>query len=330
MNKNIDFVILWVDNNDKEWQKEKEKYSKQYKNIDDRNIRYRDWDTLKYWFRGVEKFAPWVNKIHFITYGHLPKWLNTKNPKLNIVKHSDYIPQYALPTFNSNAIEVNIHKIKNLEEQFVLFNDDTFIIKKLNKKDFFKNGKPCNTMSLEAIIPFPNNDFYKTKANNIEIINKHFNFKKSKRENLLKYLSLKRGKYIFKTYPFLIYNKFPGFANYHMPNAYLKSTFEEVWEKEKDALEKTMCSKFRDNKNNINHWLFNYWQFASGNYNQKNYKFGLDIKINDKNATKYIEKQKYKVLGLEDTDNINNIEEIKEKIIKSFEKILPDKSSFEK
>ena len=30
-------------------------------------------DNLKYWFRGVEKFAPWVNKIYFITYGHAAK-----------------------------------------------------------------------------------------------------------------------------------------------------------------------------------------------------------------------------------------------------------------
>lgn len=42
------------------------------KNIDNRVIRYRDWENLKYWFRGVETFAPWVNKVYFITYGHIP------------------------------------------------------------------------------------------------------------------------------------------------------------------------------------------------------------------------------------------------------------------
>ena len=60
------------------------------KNADNRNVRFRDWDNMQYWFRAVEKFAPWVNKIHFVTYGHLPKWLNINNPKLNIAKHSDF------------------------------------------------------------------------------------------------------------------------------------------------------------------------------------------------------------------------------------------------
>ena len=36
---------------------------------DDRKERYRDWDLLRYWFRGVERFAPWVRRIHFVTWG---------------------------------------------------------------------------------------------------------------------------------------------------------------------------------------------------------------------------------------------------------------------
>ena len=50
MNKEkIDFVIIWVDGSDKNWQKEKQKYSPN-KNTDTRNIRYRDWDNLQVWF----------------------------------------------------------------------------------------------------------------------------------------------------------------------------------------------------------------------------------------------------------------------------------------
>ncbi len=65
----IDFVIAWVDGSDPEWQKERDKYrgaaGESAENL------YRDWDNVPYWFRGVEKFAPWVNKIHFVTCGHL-------------------------------------------------------------------------------------------------------------------------------------------------------------------------------------------------------------------------------------------------------------------
>ena len=89
----IDFVIAWVDGNDKEWLAEKAKYSPSSMADSATPVRFRDWDNLQYWFRGVEKYAPWVNKIHFITWGHLPKWLDTNNPKLHIVNHRDYIPE---------------------------------------------------------------------------------------------------------------------------------------------------------------------------------------------------------------------------------------------
>lgn len=334
MNEKIDFVIPWVDGNDVDWQKEKAKYENTIKNIDNkyvdnRDSRYRDYGTLKYWFRGVEKYAPWVNKIHFITCGHLPPWLNKSHPKLHIVRHEDYIPKDALPTFNSNAIELMIHKIEGLEEKFVLFNDDLFILKKLNKKDFFKKDLPCNTMSLTAIIPSFKRRIHKTESNNVEIINKYFNFRECIKKNIFKYTSLKMGKYIFKTYPLLIYKHFPGFIMYHMPNAYLKSTFEEVWDKEEEKLEKTVYSKFRDYKNDINQWIFNYWQFASGKFIQRNYKFGSHIPIDRKKLPSLIEKQKYKVLSIWDTDAAENFEPLKAQLINSFQKILPEKSSFE-
>ena len=89
MNQKIDFVIMWVDGSDPAWLEEKNKYLE--KKIDTSNAinRYRDMGLLKYWFRGVEKFTPWVNKVHFVTWGHIPSWLNTNNPKLNVVRHED-------------------------------------------------------------------------------------------------------------------------------------------------------------------------------------------------------------------------------------------------
>ena len=137
----IDFVIPWVDGGDTEWLEEKKKYTVN-KGADNSVNRYRDWDNLQYWFRGIEKFAPWVNRIHFITWGHLPEWLNVNHPKLNVVRHEDYIPKQYLPVFSANPIELNIHRIKGLEEQFVYLNDDTFFVRETNPEDFFKNGKP--------------------------------------------------------------------------------------------------------------------------------------------------------------------------------------------
>ena len=111
----IDFVILWVDGNDPAWREEFVR-TRQAENDDASEIRYRDWRNLHYWFRSAERFAPWVRKVHFITWGHLPAWLRRDHPKLHIVNHRDFIPAEYLPTFNSNTIELNIHRIEGLEE----------------------------------------------------------------------------------------------------------------------------------------------------------------------------------------------------------------------
>ena len=113
----IDIVVTWVDGSDPEWLKERARYSGTPVELSD--VRFRDWGLMRYWFRGIEKYAPWVRKIHFVTWGHLPDWLDTTNPKLHIVKHTDFIPAEYLPTFNSHTIELNLHRIEGLAEQFI-------------------------------------------------------------------------------------------------------------------------------------------------------------------------------------------------------------------
>ena len=79
----IDFVITWVDESDERWQSEKHETRKRLgiaADVDDRKERYRDWDNLRYWFRAVETYAPWVNRVHFVTCGQVPPWLNPEAP----------------------------------------------------------------------------------------------------------------------------------------------------------------------------------------------------------------------------------------------------------
>ena len=64
----IDFVVLWVDGNDPAWQSEKAKYSPQKTDDSNSANRFRDWGLMPYWFRAIEKFTPWVRKIHFVTW----------------------------------------------------------------------------------------------------------------------------------------------------------------------------------------------------------------------------------------------------------------------
>ena len=138
----IDFVLTWVDGTDPKWIAEKRKYEKQIiESSEEANAecRYRpETEMLRYWFRGVEKFAPWVNKIHFVTCGQKPYWLNGNHKKLNLVNHNDYIPSQYLPTFSSNVIELNLHRLPNLKEQFVLFNDDMYLLQPIRESFYFR------------------------------------------------------------------------------------------------------------------------------------------------------------------------------------------------
>ena len=92
----IDIVIPWVDGSDPAWRAERAKYDPSATS-DNSEERFRDWDTFRYWFRCIEKNAPWVRTIHFVTWGHLPGWLDPSHPKLHIVNHRDFIPEEYLP-----------------------------------------------------------------------------------------------------------------------------------------------------------------------------------------------------------------------------------------
>ena len=122
----IDFVVTWLGSADPQWQ-EQYAYYKTGAKGDKGKARYREMNIFNYWFRAVEKYAPWVNKLYLITNGKSPDWINKDNPKLVLVKHEDYMPKEILPTFNSCAIELHMHRIKGLSEHFVYFNDDMML-----------------------------------------------------------------------------------------------------------------------------------------------------------------------------------------------------------
>lgn len=335
-NDKIDFVVMWVDGSDPEWLKEKQKYDVS-RNSDGSVYRYRDWDLLKYWFRGIEKFAPWVNNVYFITWGHLPDWLNTNHPKLKIINHKDYIPKKYLPTFSANTIELNIHRIKGLSNNFVLFNDDLYLLKDVKPTDFFKNNVPIDTVALNVHCPIMGNANQYLAINDVAIINKYFNFKKSIKDNKFKWFNLKNGKQLLRTFALYSCPRFPGFWQHHLCSSYNKKSFEKVWEKEYDYLDATCMNKFR-NYNDVNQWLIKEWQIADGNFEVRSSKFGKSFHI-DKDGIDnikekmidYIRYQKGKVISINDGPmSEEEFDNIKKELTKSFNYILKDKCSYEK
>ena len=327
----IDFVIPWVDGSDPVWIEEFNKYVPSDKQIDSRNIRYRDYGLLKYWFRGIEKFSPWVRKVHFITCGQKPDWLNTDCPKLNWVRHSDYIPHDCLPVFSANPIEIYMHRIQNLSEHFVFFNDDIFLTSAVEKDFYFRNGLPCDSAILEVktsgTLPMLGINF-----NNLNIINNHFSKKEVLIKNFFKWFNLKYGRSLWQNIDLFPWKKFTGFINPHMPQPFTKTLFEEVWNACQMPLKKTMKNKYRSSFD-VNQWLFRHWALCKGDFFPVNpHKGKRCFDLTDSNASDiagFIKKQTYKEIVINDSE-LNDFDSAMEKLKDAFEYILPEKSEFEK
>lgn len=332
MNDKIDFIVTWVDGNDEAWRKQKEAYSPTGSKGDNGANRYRDWGLMRYWFRGVEKFAPWVNKVFFVTCGQIPSWLNTEHPKLKLVTHEEYMPASALPTFNSFAIEMGFNRIEGLSEQFVLFNDDMFFIDHVEPTLFFRDGLPCDYAALDAISP--SGDFWHVVVNDMNIINQNFSKRKCMRENLGKWYSLKDIRSTIRTvqltYPWEL---FSGIRSYHIALPYLKSEFEAMWERFPDQFNATVHHRFRCNEDN-SHWLIRYWRLASGQFYPLSQRYGIYKGMaSEEKIAKIIDVisgQKKKEICINDTYQGDEFEKVQRMLQKAFESILPEPSSFEK
>ena len=327
----IDFVITWVDMNDPKWKEEFAKYSNKPENTKNgvSDARFRDYGFLKYWFRGVEKFAPWVRKIHFVTSGQKPEWLDENNPKINLVNHKDYIPEQYLPTYNSVVIERYLHKIPGLAEHFVYFNDDFYIINHIGKERFFRNGLPCDIAVFQYNPSW--SQWYIRIKNNIRIINKHFNKNEVMARDHDKWFHKSYGARARWNYLLKPYNKFITLRTPHNAQPYLKKTFEEVWAVAGEELTETSANRFRA-LNDLTPELFRTWQICKGNFEPYNtYKdtkmFPLMIK--SKQAEKAIRNQAYSLICLNDNIHIRNYEQVMNNIKQAFETILPEKSAFE-
>ena len=130
-------MITYVDGNDPVWKKDYEKYT----NVPVMEKRFRDWGTLKYLLRGIEKKMPFIRNVYLVVShpSQIPSWADVS--QLNVILHQDIIPQEFLPTFNCNPIEMHLHRIEGLDEQYLYFNDDLFTLLPCKPEDFFRDGR---------------------------------------------------------------------------------------------------------------------------------------------------------------------------------------------
>jgi hypothetical protein len=145
----IDIVYLWVDGSDPVWQALKDYYyALLYTKIpaatDEFTAnRFADHEELRYSLRSIAHYAPFFNHIYIVTMNQTPHWLKA-HPRITLINHTDIFKnQHDLPTFNSHALESNLHRIPGLQEYYIYFNDDVFLGAPVTAGDFFtREGKP--------------------------------------------------------------------------------------------------------------------------------------------------------------------------------------------
>ena len=140
----IDYVIPFVDCSDRSWLLEYKKYVSGTSDWSNNSTRFRDWDTLRYQLRSIERYLPWIRNIYIvmsISETQIPKWLNTQHERVHIVWDWEIVPHEYLPVFNSNVIDLYIPRIEGLSEHYLYACDDYIVMRELKPEDFFsENG----------------------------------------------------------------------------------------------------------------------------------------------------------------------------------------------
>ena len=298
----VDYVIPYVDGADQEWQHLYRKYATN----DTLCIqRYRNYDTLKYQLRGIERNLPWVHNVYVIVQSEsqIPKWLRTDNTRLRLVYHHDYIPESELPAFKSGTIELNIHRIVELSENFILANDDMIPVKPQPLSNYFIDGRPVQTC-----------------IENIHHLQPHD-------DNIHKFM-LYRMMRIEQMY---LHNpSFRGLAHHHLLCPYSKSFWDNTVRKYKYTLAASRHEQFYRGMLNMSHWLISDLQVLNGLSiinNNLNTTGIIDIEDNTKPAEIYDIIDKANVICL--NDHVNENTAVLNEIPYILDTVFPEKSTFE-
>ena len=304
----VDFVFPYVDNTDINWINQYKDYCLcHHRKCNLEDIRYRDYDTLKYLLRGIDKCLPWIRNVYIIVEqeSQIPDWLNRDNVK--IVYHKDIIPENFLPTYNSGTIECFLKNIPGLSEYFIYGNDDMFPVSLMTKSDFFdEDGLPVlSVKKYQMDKDFHPNTYQCMVLNSNAIAYKDLNIPRE--DNTI-----------------IRWN--------HTITPMKKSTWEGLFNRHKEIIENS-CTAFRAPKNTTQE-LVNSWHYLSGQYNADYSLKAAYVNIGDiKDRDSLTETIKNcQVVCINDgnlTDDALPFEEAKKIILGAFEELFPEKCKYE-
>jgi hypothetical protein len=136
----IDAVYCWVDSADPAWHLGLERHlSLAMDGVPAHTSPhlFRNNDELRFSLRSLSEYAPWIRHVWLVTNGQTPFWLNRSSSRLSVIPHEAIFPDLRhLPTFNSHAIELHLHRIPGLSRHFIYFNDDVFLGRPVDRSVF--------------------------------------------------------------------------------------------------------------------------------------------------------------------------------------------------
>ena len=292
----MDIVITYVNGLDPVWQRDYEKYTNQPV----LEKRFRDWGTLRYLFRGIAENMSFIRKVHLVVSheSQVPEWINRN--EVHVVLHKDIIPAEYLPTFNCNPIEMHLHRIEGLDEEYLYFNDDMFPMCKCEPTDFFRNGRGVLGVSRHI---FAMNMFKKICRNSDSLARKALGLRSS--------LLFLRPQ--------------------HICSPMLKSVCEEVYAKVPKEIAKTSSSRTRTAED-LNQYLFLDYMYLKGllinkRHSKKHFSVGI---ASVSQLHKFITTPTHKLACINDVQlPEERYAELREVQLQAFEERFPQKSKYE-
>ena len=211
--------------------------------------RFRSWGTEELLIRCIRKNLPWVRAIYVILAreSQVQPWMEQgtiNGPQLRVVFHKDFMPKEVLPTFNSRAIEMYLHRIPGLSEYFLYGNDDMFPMGGMGVEEFFRPEADASGV-VAALLPClhytkkafnPDNAFHLACMNGLNFVASHF------------------GQHFEDYWLRVGHNVVPM----------VRSTCEMFWERWPKKMQASV-TKFRLSQN-YNQYIYSWWQILSGQY----------------------------------------------------------------
>jgi hypothetical protein len=134
----MDAVIAWVDGSDPAHQAKMAPFLGANKKTPDSAAvtRFANCGEIEFCVMSIIRFALWIDNIYMVTDSQQPQfYASISDPSLRkriiIVDHKQLFKGYefALPVFNSLAIEAMLWNIPGLSEDFIYLNDDVMFIR---------------------------------------------------------------------------------------------------------------------------------------------------------------------------------------------------------